>query len=784
MATLPTISVQMAFNSGAPVGPFSDRTTWVWYDVTNYVRHFTTTLGRQHELDRTEAATMNLTLDNRDGRFTPWNTTTYSWSNVAGGTATLAPSAIEFVTVPVQITATWNSTTYPVWFGFVDAWNPKSPDALNQETDVTCSDIFRQLSQRRLSNATLYPNRVLADLPLVSSQQLAVYLRCNEPSTAISLANSITTDPAGYAASWIGSVNGKAAYQQPGAIAYDPNHSIDLGQQGSQAIAFISLADFSTSFGKTITDYAIEGWYQNASIGDYLMANYLPASSTLIGVKVGDNGKAEIWKTVFGSSTSTDTQLTGNNGGADLTDKAWHLVTLGSVSGTLTLYVDGAVVGTVASGLSDNLRTVSWGAWAAGNTTNGVLPYASTTAVVGELVATTDPTGTFASASSGRYPRGNYLRNPNQTPGNRLLQIMKIVGVVSTSGTKTTAPLNLASGYTYCADETGSVIGQTALDYALQIADTEAGFLYQDPTGTIQFRNRFYPQENAGTGLTLSDGATADGRYMLGVDVVLDDLDTWNIAQMTSPDGSVVEVTADTSVALYGPRTFTLSSVWANTKNAITALGQMITTRFATPKTRVTRIVLENTYTDPAGNLANIPIMLGLDLWDSLTLVRSGSASTALSASVVVEHIEHTYDAETASWQTAFTLSPYEMNYGPATNNGSVFRLSDGSTNFSRFGARVTTAVTLTTSAGTTVTLYPDGGKTTDLCWPLTGTPPTSPLVITHNGTSYTVSFTGTTNGIGGSQLNNATIASGSVALSVGDPVNRVLSTGQDSFGG
>ncbi|MEU9059008.1 LamG-like jellyroll fold domain-containing protein [Streptomyces sp. NPDC048430] len=65
MATNPKVAVEVAFDGG----PFSSSYTWT--DISEYVKGFTVRRGRNNELDRIEAGTLSLSLDNSDGRFTP-----------------------------------------------------------------------------------------------------------------------------------------------------------------------------------------------------------------------------------------------------------------------------------------------------------------------------------------------------------------------------------------------------------------------------------------------------------------------------------------------------------------------------------------------------------------------------------------------------------------------------------------------------------------------------------------------------------------------------------------
>lgn len=65
MATIPKVTVEVAFDGG----PFSS--SYSWTDVSDYVKGFQIKRGRNTELDRIEAGTLSLSLDNSDGRFTP-----------------------------------------------------------------------------------------------------------------------------------------------------------------------------------------------------------------------------------------------------------------------------------------------------------------------------------------------------------------------------------------------------------------------------------------------------------------------------------------------------------------------------------------------------------------------------------------------------------------------------------------------------------------------------------------------------------------------------------------
>lgn len=80
-----------------------------WDDITPYVLSVDTRRGRQHELDQMQAGTATLSLIDPDGRFDP--------TNLSGPyVPTIRPG------VRIRIRLTWEAVTYPVFYGFVEAW--------------------------------------------------------------------------------------------------------------------------------------------------------------------------------------------------------------------------------------------------------------------------------------------------------------------------------------------------------------------------------------------------------------------------------------------------------------------------------------------------------------------------------------------------------------------------------------------------------------------------------------------------------------------------------------
>lgn len=108
-----------------------------WTDISPYVRSISIRRGRQRELDRIEAGTATVVLDNRDRRFDPAYTGSPYYPNV----------------VPmkrIRIGATWGTTTYWLFTGFVDSWAQEWPAWGDIETTVSCSDLFKAFALHRI----------------------------------------------------------------------------------------------------------------------------------------------------------------------------------------------------------------------------------------------------------------------------------------------------------------------------------------------------------------------------------------------------------------------------------------------------------------------------------------------------------------------------------------------------------------------------------------------------------------------------------------------------------
>lgn len=104
------VDVEVHFGFGS--GPFTATPSWT--DVSAYVRGANWTRGRPSLQATYPAGNGSLLLDNTDGRFYPWNTSSPYTPNVKIG-------------VPVRIRATHNSILYPLFYGYLEDMSAAFP---------------------------------------------------------------------------------------------------------------------------------------------------------------------------------------------------------------------------------------------------------------------------------------------------------------------------------------------------------------------------------------------------------------------------------------------------------------------------------------------------------------------------------------------------------------------------------------------------------------------------------------------------------------------------------
>lgn len=135
----PVLEVAIAFESD----PFD--ASPVWTDITDDVLEIHTHRGRQHELDRMEAGTAVIALNNADGNYWPHNT---------GGDYYPYVKPIK----KIRIKVVWEGTVYSLWTGFAEEWAPGWRGIAGKVPIVVlhCACLIKNLSRVDLNDGTGY----------------------------------------------------------------------------------------------------------------------------------------------------------------------------------------------------------------------------------------------------------------------------------------------------------------------------------------------------------------------------------------------------------------------------------------------------------------------------------------------------------------------------------------------------------------------------------------------------------------------------------------------------
>lgn len=109
-----------------------------WTDVSAYIRAVETNRPNNRETGTYPAGSMSVTLDNRDGRFSPANT---SGPYTSGGVTQVVSD------IGVRLEATWSGTTYNLFVGTVEDWADEWPNmGYDAVTVLTAIDPSSQLA--------------------------------------------------------------------------------------------------------------------------------------------------------------------------------------------------------------------------------------------------------------------------------------------------------------------------------------------------------------------------------------------------------------------------------------------------------------------------------------------------------------------------------------------------------------------------------------------------------------------------------------------------------------
>lgn len=539
---------------------------------------------------------------------------------------------------PVRLVATWATVPYPIFYGFADAWTPVPTDSLNQTATLDASDVLTLLNLKLLQNSTILPNTILASSPLA-------YWRMGDPVGTSTLADSSGNGQGAF-------VQGAVTYATDGLALYDPSTAVDFSGGTSAPSGVATPAVFTAA---STSSFTIIGSIKTTATGEIVMQFQSGVSAGQLYVEalmVDFNGRVNLSSGQQPTPTLTNPALTVQGPIVNDGNPHWVAVTVTQSGGNATwgLTVDGVSYGTATNTFIWNGNLVVGGvleyligAESFAPTFDGIM---QDVAVFSGVLSSTVLTNIFTV--------GSYFQNVEYT-GQRIAKALIVAGYG-------VYPQNLATGSVLCAPETASMTQTLCGDYCLEANDTENGLFYQDPSGTIQFKDRHYPQINStstASQATIGDNPSAPYHYdVTGLTIPQDALDLWPDVQTQRNNGVIQQVINAAAAAASGWRTLQRTGLLMNADPDALYLAQWLSYLYATPQIRVSSVLLSSL----SAQGANLPIMLGLLLWESIIMQRQGSGESPFSQMNVIEGTAHNVDFAQGTWKTTWQLSPFEVS--------------------------------------------------------------------------------------------------------------------------
>lgn len=625
-------------------GPFVVSPTWT--DITADVRKWRTNRGRQHELNRVEPGSVEVTIDNRSGPYYPFNTTGPYYPNLNPG-------------MQLRIRSVYGGKTWPVYHGTVESIHPNWEAVNDTDITFTCKDRYKYSALKKVTSLAYYQTVIQADAP-------AGWWRLNDAalvqgSFSGQVGSTTIADSSGNGHT--GTIYDYTGFDESTLATFSETRN--WAQQDAPLLAADTTA--STFF----------GWKTNGGGQIAINTNMAPDGGGSIPqaltfeawVRIpNDNGTASgaggtIMASQYGSSRwvalSVSSSQVGFSGPTEANAPTAAGIPAGSahhIVGTMTadalpvqtIYVDGVQVATAtatAGFLGGSLGNLIIGGE---NQLSGANPKTLFTGNIQEAAVynyVLTPAQVLNHYRAGSQPRYGELT------GARMQVLASAVGFDSSQ-------VAIDAGNSQLQGADNSLITDTVQAHQTKVTDTEGGVTWIDATGTFQFWDRFHSSRTPYNTVvvTLGDNfAGGEEPYIIeSIDLQRDDLDVYNDVVITPNGMAAQRVGNTTSQANAGVRTLSKNTLHLNTSDALNQ-ATFLLNKYLTALDRIRSV----TFTPTSNPNVLFPVALGVDLFARVAvMVRPKDATgTVLTQTALVEGIEHDVSAE-GLWKTTWRLSP------------------------------------------------------------------------------------------------------------------------------
>lgn len=597
--TMPTVQVLL------------ETTADVMVDVSADYEMFTTVRGRNRELDEFQAGTAQVTLLDTSRKYDPSNTAGPYYPN-------LKPMR------SLQLTGTWNGTTYPVFTGYVDSIESEyaGPPSGNATTTIYATDGFKVLEAADLASSG-YAQEVTNNRPVS-------WWRLGDATGSTVLRDAVGSNNL--------TINGTPTLGAAGLVSREADDAISMDQTTDGAARFGT----PTVTGPPMT---FEMVFRTDLAG---------GGTSLYGET---NGIVPLrgWAVECSGTTCSLTVITDTASGAVATTGSvadalvHHLAFTWAADGTLNAYFDGALQATtvVAAGTFPTAMYSILGGGPSG-VSGGTAKFGTYDELAVYNTVLTDAQ-VLAHAQAVATPWNG------DTPGARLARVLDAAGWPAALRQLDTGTSTLQS----------AELAQTALEHAQKTAASDFGALFVRADGAVRFIGRaglFNKTEAA----TFGDGGGAELGYVSLRPETTDQL-IRNDVTISRLEGAAQNAKDTTSIRDYLRHSYVADGLLHNSDTLSRNAAEFIVSEFKDPQRRISNLTLA-----PRGDPSNLfPQVLARDLEDQITVKdRPPGGGAANSQDTTIEGISHTVTP--MWWDTAWNLAP---SFGASGTPGNVWAL-------------------------------------------------------------------------------------------------------------
>jgi hypothetical protein len=601
-----------------------ETTTDVMVDISADYKTFSTTRGRNRELDRFQAGTAQVTLLDTARKYDPSNTAGPYYPNLKPMRA-------------LQLTGTWDGTTYPIFTGTVDSFESEYDGPPNgyAQTTIYATDGFKVLAAAEMASSA-YVQEVIAASP-------AAWYRLDEPAGSTTF-----FDQAGTANL---TVNGTPTFGAESLISREAGTAVTFPgpgtTDGGARVGALTVAAAPFTFEMVFRDIA--GGLGASMYGEVNGALPLQGWAVLC---TGTTVTFQV-VTAAGSQTVATT-------GSVADGQTHHLAFTWAADGTMTAYFDGVAQATavLAAGA---LPATGYAVLGAGNAgvSNAEKCKLGTYDEVAIYTTALDAATIAAHAEAVATPWNN------DTPGGRIGRALDAGGWPSAARDLDTGTSTLQSA---------DLDGTTVLEHTQKAAESDFGALFMTADGKVRFigRQGLFNQPQLAT---FGDGGGAELAYRSLRPELTDQL-IRNDVTVSRVDGTAQNARDATSITTYLRHSYVADGLYHDSDEVSRSAAEFLVSEYKDPRRRISNMVV----TPLSAPSTLFPQALGRDLQDQITVLdRPPGGGAANTQDTAIEGISHTVTP--MWWETSWNLAP---SFGTGGTPPNVWQL--GVAGFSELG--------------------------------------------------------------------------------------------------